>query len=481
MTARHIATSFIALLLVFGLAGCDVLDIEPEQDIPAESAFNSLTSAEAALVGAYDGLQLPGMYGGFPVMAADFQAGTASFGGSFTTWQQSQNFTMASTHGPSLDTWDDHYDVILRLNTIIERASEIPDASEADIDALEGEAQFLRALSYFNLVRWFAQPYEIGATNDQPGVPLVLDPLISLDQATSSEFTDQPRAAVSAIYDQIFTDLNEAITKLGTDGIANRNRASGLAAQALRAKVNLYTGDYVDAAADAEAVIGSADVTLTGDVATIYAPVSETNTEIIFSVANNEIDNSGVNDFPSSFYLPSALGGRGDINPTDGFVALFEDDDQRGFGGETAPDGDFLIYQNGQSLWTNKWSDSNLGDDSIVLRGADMYLIAAEALAREDTRTDDAVTYLNTIRSRAGASTPLDPSAPPAQQDLIDAIVAERQLEFAFEGMWRHDLVRLGLPMRTTVAGDPQRILPIPQTEIDINSEISEEDQNPGY
>ncbi|PEN13375.1 hypothetical protein CRI94_08590 [Longibacter salinarum] len=478
MIARHTFTILVAAVLALGLVGCDTLDVEPEQSIPEEEAFTSVTDAEAALNGAYDGLQLPGNYGGFPVVAADFQSGNSSFSGSFSTWSAAQSFNITSTHGPSLTVWDDHYDVILRLNTIIARASEVPDISSADLDRITGEAQFLRALMYFDLVRWFAQPYNIGGTNDQLGVPLTLEPLRTLEQATDSEFTDQPRATVDAVYSQIYTDLNDAVSKLG--GISNRNRGSGTAAQALRAKVNLYTGDYQGAIDDAEAVIGSGDMSLVESVSSIYASVSETNTEIIFSVANNEIDNSGTNDFPSAFYLPSDFGGRGDINPTSDLISLYETSDERGLGQASAPNsGDFLIYAYGGAPWTNKWSDSNFGDDAIVLRGAEMYLIAAEAIARSDyaAREDDAEDYLNTVRTRAGASSVNTSS----QQDLIDAVLLERRLELAFEGDYRHDLVRTGSPMRTTVQGDPQRILPIPQTEIEINSEISEDDQNPGY
>jgi len=481
MNVRHALLTVFAAALLVGLAGCDVLDVEPEDTVQTEDAFRTLTDVEAVLNATYSGLQGGGVYGGFPVMAADFSAGNSVFGGSFTSWNNAQNFNIISTHGPSEQVWDDHYDVILNANTILERIDEAEDLTDDDRARITGQVQFIRGLMYFNLVRWFAQPYEPGGTNGQPGVVLVTDAIQNFGDATDNELTDQPRATVQATYDLILNDLNDAISKLGP--IGDRNRASATAAQALRAKVYLYQGRYADAAADAEAVLGTGEVEIIERPSALYSSASETNNEIIFGVANNETDNTGVNAFPTSFYLPGDLGGRGDITVSNGLLGAYESGDLRGFGGEGQPDGDFLIYAfddgGGAQGWTNKWTDPNLGDDAIVLRGAEMALIAAEGIARSDyaNRADDAEAYLDLVRARSNASN-IDPAS---QQELIFAIITERRLELAFEGDYRHDLVRLRLPMGPTVPGDPQRILPIPQIEIDINSALTEDDQNPGY
>jgi hypothetical protein len=415
------------------------------------------------------------VYGGFPVMAADFQSGNGNFGGSFTSWQRAQAFQQESDHGPTETVWDDHYDTILRANTILARVGEVPDIESEVASRIRNEARFIRALAYFNLVRWFAQPYEPGANNTQPGVVVTTDPLETFGQASDSTFTDQPRATVEAVYDLILSDLQSAVDSLGA--VDNRKRASATAARALRSKVYLNQGRYAEAAEDAEAVINTSGVALVDDPTTPY--VVETVPEIIFSVAFNETDNTGVNDFPSSFYLPSDLGGRGDITVTSELFGAYESGDLRGFGGESQPDGNFLVYSFGGSPWTNKWTEASLGDDAIVFRAGEIYLIAAEAIARSNysSRAADAQAYLNAVRSRSEAST-INASS---QQELVNAIVNERRLELAFEGKWRHTLVRLGLPMGPTTEGDPKRILPIPQREVDINEAISESDQNPGY
>ena len=128
--------------------------------------------------------------------------------------------------------------------------------------------------------------------------------------------------------------------------------------------------------------------------------------------------------------------------------------------------------------WTEKWSSPQNDDDAFVLRLSEMYLIAAEGLAR--TGNDDgARNYLNDIREEANAS---EIESDVEGSELLDAILQERRVELAFEGDRRHDLIRLGEPLvnsqATAEVGNPQRIFPIPQRDRDVNPELT---QNPGY
>jgi len=489
-----IRTFFFTLAAVglLVLTACDqTIDKSPEQSLPIDQVFQDVSGAQSALTGAYSGLQSNGVYGGFQVMAADFTADVANFDGSFTTWQQAAAFNISSTHGPTENIWDDHYDVINRVNLIIENAPNIEGADQGQIDDLVGQAKFIRALSYFNLVRWFGQPYEPGASNDQPGVILQTDGV----QSTNPDF-NQPRASVGAIYEQIRTDLEDATSRL--DVKAERIRAGKAVANALLAKVSLYQGRYDEARNRADSVITNPNFELSEDPTVPYA--NESNPEIIFSTSFSSIDNSGTNDFMSSFYLPSDFGGRGDITVNSQFLSDADSGDVRatpasGSDLGLSPNnpgpeikGDNLLYtyaDGGGALaaWTNKWTNPNFGDDMPVLRVAEMYLIRAEAEARSSSGSaSQAREDVNAIRNRAGLS---DVSSSLSGQALIDEIIKQRRYELAFEADRRHDLQRLGRPITsssgTIQPGDSQRILPIPAREIEVNDALDEGSQNPGY
>lgn len=472
-------TFFLALATIglLGLTACDqTINKTPEQSIPSDQLFTDSTAASRALTGMYDGLQANGIYGGFPVMAADFTADVANFSGSFTTWQQAQNFNLVSTHGPTQNIWSDHYDVINRANLIIDNVPNIDGISQSGIDDFVGQAKFVRALAYFNLVRWFGQPYEPGASNDQPGVILQTEGV----QSTDPEF-NKPRASVGEVYSQIRADLEDAIGRLDVEG--TRIRAGQATANALLAKVSLYQGNWDDAASRAQTVISQPEFATSGSPVTPYA--NESSSEIIFAVSYSSTDNTGTNDFMSSFYLPSDLGGRGDINPLAQFLDDSESGDIRtGIGsvGSSEINGDSLLYAYNGNVWTNKWTQNSFGDDAPVLRVSEMHLIRAEGLARGSGSDADARSAVNVVRNRAGLS---DVSSSLSGQALIDEIIQQRRYELAFEGDRRHDLQRLGRTISSGTQvlqpGDNQRILPIPNRAIQVNDALDQSSQNPGY
>ena len=462
---------------VVGLTGCDqTINKTPEQSIPTDQVFQNVSGAQSALAGAYDGLQAAGVYGGFPVMAGDFTADVASFSGSFTTWQQAQAFNIQSTHGPTLNIWADHYEVINRANLIIDNAPNVNGISQEQIDDLVGQAKFIRGLAYFNLVRWFAQPYEPGATNDQPGVIIQTEGV----QSTEPDF-NQPRSSVEEVYTQIRNDLTDAISRLDVSG--SRIRAGKSVANALLAKVSLYQGRWDEAANRAGSVIGQSEFSLSGSPLTPYG--TESSPEIVFAVSFSNIDNTGTNAFMSSFYLPGDLGGRGDINPYSQFLSDASSGDIRtGVGSVTSSEvnGDSLLYSFDDNIWSNKWTQNSFGDDMPVLRVSEMYLLRAEGLTRGSGSAADARSLVNDIRERAGLGT-VDPNL--SGQSLIDEIIRQRRYELAFEGDRRHDLQRLGRAITsssgTIQPGDTQRILPIPNRAIQVNDALDQSSQNPGY
>jgi hypothetical protein len=410
----------------------------------------------------------------------DFTADNANFSGSFTSWQNARDFNMTATHGPSQTMWADHYDVINQANNVIARTPGLvesgsdPAANQEFQDRLVGESLFMRALMHFNLVRLYAEPYEAGGGNTQDGVPLSVEPTTS-----PGEELDLPRSSVEEVYTQIVSDLEEAENLLGVS--ESGVRASQQSATALLAKVRLYQGQYAEAASLAEEVIDSGVFELSDPIS--VADQGGASSESIFAIRNLPSDNTGVNDFPSSFYLPGTLGGRGDMTVRENVYTLVGDEDLRGPGGlvygyNDADAVECEIGTEGCSAWTAKWDSAQNDDDIFVLRLSEMYLIAAEGLARTGNEAD-ARGYVNQVRSEANA-TPIAETV--SGNDLVDAIIQERRIELAFEGDRRHDLIRLERDLVTTTStaevGNTQRIFPIPQRDVDVNPNLT---QNPGY
>lgn len=99
------------------------------------------------------------------------------------------------------------------------------------IKRTEGEAKFLRALNYFELVRYYGKTYINGANNTQPGVPLILSGKINYNGNLSVA-----RSTVEEIYTQVIKDLTDAITVLPVN---NSYYADVYSAKALLTRVYL--------------------------------------------------------------------------------------------------------------------------------------------------------------------------------------------------------------------------------------------------
>lgn len=491
MKARNPFVLLIAVLFaVAALAACDsAIEIDPDDQVPSGGIFSSANNAEAVLLGAYDGLQLTGNFGGSAYMVPDFTTTNIDFVGSFNTFNTLEQFNALSTIGTAAAIYDDPYDVINRTNEVITNANaeEIDDLSPALAGQLRAEARFIRALMYHHLVRWFALPVNpLNGADGGPGsagVPIVLDP--ARDPA---ELQGQPRNSVGEVYSQIVDDLTQSISLFQDSGSpSGEGRATLGSSQALLARVRLYQGQYEAAAARATDVIDSGNFALAGSIVSAFG--TSPTPEDVFAVTNTESDNSGTNDFPSSFYLPQELGGRGDMVVTPEIVSLYPDGDARQ---------EEMIYQVGPgatrafvtadstcsnvNCWSFKFRSPNFADNIRVIRLAEMYLIRAEANARMDNE-DEALADLNVIRTRAGLL-PFGDGGDDSiafDGDIVEEALLERRRELAFEGKYRHTLIRTGQPLVDEAAGvapDFQRILPIPEVAIDANAELS---QNPGY
>jgi len=388
-------------------------------------------------------------------------------------------------------TWRYAYIGINRANAVIGNVPSITAMAQANRDQLVGEAYFLRALHYFNVVRLFG------------AAPLHTTPVTSLSQTAAAKGTMQE------IYALITDDLKKAIAM--TDVTRRDGRANKVAAWGLLAKVDatLASGkntgvpgyEFVtDAAAlYAEAKTMATNVTtnpsygLDSDLKAVYDVTKKSGPEHIFDVAT---DRSGLTEGNFSklplMFIPYIDGAVFTLN--DGtalksgynhFVtepALYNSFDaadkrktdlipnQVTVGGKTTT----LGINDYSRPFTRKFIDpGQVGEQTStntpVLRYADVLLLLAEASGP----TTEGYAAINRVRTRAGLGA-LTPGLSTAA--FFDAVLQERAWELCFEGHRLFDLRRshkmesvLVQKYGKTITGDAY-YFPIPSREVDLNS-----------
>lgn len=439
----------VPALLILGLGACDdgILDLRPVDGIDNDLAIVDAASAEAALVGAYSSLQGASLYGGDYVLLSETMTDNVEHTGTFATYADADLNEVTSDNGDIGAIWNASYSGIYRLNLILAKVPTLDNIPQGESDRILGESYALRALHYHNLVRGFS------------GVPLVLEPFSSIDEASNIS-----RAAVPDIYTQILADLQTAESLLAgqsNDPSGGRTRVTPGFIDALRARVALYQSDWALAETSARAVIASGDYDLAPDYADLFDANGAATSEDIFRVAFTGSDANNL-----GFYYRFA--GRFEIGATQEIYDAFPAGDERF-------DVTFEDIRS-DGIEVEKFPTTEGTEHLHVIRLGEVLLILAEALAQQGGAAQlvEAVDHLNDLRARAG----LTPVAYGTQAAVLNAIHQERRLELAFEGDRWFDLVRSGRAMGE-VPGleDYQQLWPIPLTELDVANLA----QNPGY
>lgn len=452
---------FIGCLVFLMSCSKDYLEKKPYNALPIEDALKSEADILVALRGAYASLRNVDLYGRtIPVLGdlmADVTYQSLSNSNRYTFYNQ---YATPVVDGNALGLWTAGYQTILRVNNII--ASSVDGTANAR--QYKGEAHAIRALVYFELVRFFAKPY-----TDDPsglGVPII----------TTFNITVKPkRNTVAEVYALILDDLSKAYSLITQT--TNSSQFSKYAAKALEAKVHLFKADMANARTAALDVITNGGYTLVGanNYVTYWqnpAPLSN-KLETLFEVSSDGVANLG---FDALGYIYSQNGYGDMICASDLYTQYAATDVRRS-----------LLTQgtrSGPAVFVNKYTNIVTDrDDTKVLRLSDIYLIAAEAsLASNES---DARNYLNAVATRR------DPSFigfTSSGATLLEDILTERRKELAFEGHRFHDLNRLKRTInrstdypaaaRTIPYPFNRRLLPIPQAEMDANSNMV---QNQGY
>ncbi|HEY8309732.1 MAG TPA: RagB/SusD family nutrient uptake outer membrane protein [Gemmatimonadaceae bacterium] len=436
----------VPTLLLAIAAGCNgPLDVKPKNTIPTETAIADSTSARAAVAGMYHGLQSLSSYGSDLPEVGDLSSDNAEFSGTSTSYGEIDDNKISAFNTTVLDIWSQAYANINSANEILDKLGTLTNLDPVTRDELQGEAYFVRALMYHNLVKYFGD------------VPIRLHP--TTDPNAGSTIT---RAPVSAVYDQILLDLDSAASRISDS--SSTTTASGGAVRALRARVLFYRGDYVGAEAEAHAVETDFGYALAPNYSDLFSTTGNSTPEDIFKViATVHADQQS---YLSYDYFARSLGGTYLLRPTSNLLAAYDTADARGR---------WNISFAGSRRYGSKYRSITGTENFPVLRLGEIILIRAEALARTN-HLPEAVAEMNQTQSRAGA--PLFVLGAHTTQQVIDAIVAERRLELALEGDRWPDLVRLGIAAEVMGIDPTQTLYPIPQSEIDVSPGLT---QNPGY
>ena len=491
---RTFITAIVSILLgTLFILGCaeSIIEKEPKQGVVEDTYFQTPADALGAIYASYDPLQYFGMYSNVIWTIGDIRSDDALKGdggsGDSPDWIAIDNFTATSVNAASLDLYTDAYRGIFRTNVVLDKIPqmEVQGIIDANLsNNVQGEARFLRALYYFNLVRVFGS------------VPL-------LDSLVDSE-AQVPAATEDDIYQLIVTDLETAETQLPNQyGEADLGRATRGAALALLAKVHLTRRNFAEAEQYARAVIDLGIYELLPNYADNFSLAFENSVESVFEVQfANGLAEEGINDWfdggfgrgqgslQAQYVGPRvsdiSLNGYGFNMPTQDFVDAFESNDPRLSttvyqAGDITPGGEEF-----QAEWTTtgyaikKYVDVPEGipnsDSPLnfhVIRYSDVLLMYAEAL-NENGNTTEAFTYLNQVRERVG----LAPLSGLDQAALREAIYRERRVELGLEAHRWFDLVRTGRAVEVMRAqgydiNEDDLRLPLPQGAIDLNPALA--------
>ncbi|MFY7949913.1 MAG: RagB/SusD family nutrient uptake outer membrane protein [Gemmatimonas sp.] len=456
-TRTRLLARFAAVAALATTAACDgILQTEPVTSLPQDQMIQDAATATASLNGAYDALQSGSYYGLSALLVGDLAADNAVWSGTFQYLGEMQTNRMQADNAEVTAYWTAIYSSVNRANLLIDavpKVSTIPEATRSDII---GQAYFIRALGFHNLVKYWG--------------PVPIPTKVTTGPDESKAYVRTP---VNDVYTQVLKDLDSAQTL--TRNTTNTRYATPVAARALRARVLFYRAglpgnsssqaDYQGALDAANAVLSGRD-TLVVPYADLFSALGSNTTEDVFRVSFNATETNGL----SNYYLSV---GRAEVAPSSGLDAAYTTGDIRRTV-SVRPSGVASRPLNG-----TKWSARPGTEHIHVIRLAEVVLIKAEALARLN-RLPEAVAQYNKVRVRAGLTPHALGTQVTTQADVISQIELERRLELALEGDRWADLIRLGRAVQVKGIQDRlgQVLFPIPLRDVRVSPQLT---QNPGY
>jgi hypothetical protein len=505
---RKLILSLIGMLAFTLSCNDNALDKPNPNEFTPDSFYKNGDQIVGAVNAVYSSLQSLDLFCREYFFLHDMRGDDVTAGGGQLETHRAQLLT--GNHDTSnavlMQVWRGWYRLIHQANQVIENA---PKASVNVTDELkkriEGEAKFLRALAYFDLVTIWG------------GVPL-LDKYVK-DLAEEHK----ARASEADVYGLIISDLETAIANLPLKAdydAANIGRANKQAAQNLLARVYMQRGEYDKAEPLLQSIIdgGAFNAWKTIPYLDNFREENEFNAESLFEVSFTEANGGSSWDasgqgtstevtFRGQEYGPNAWR---NLIPSTSLMNEYEKvangdakndpryNDSFYFIGDTYNKGALVLENWGwkkyQKIYKAKDEDQRSGINMRVMRYTEVLLNMAEVqnALGNDNGADGAIALLNEVRSRVGVDMPDYPTAKypvNSSAEVFKAIVHERRVELAGEQIRNRDIIRwrsLGkiptvIPEPISYFASKHALAPIPQLEINSNAVLTVADQNPGW
>ncbi len=482
---------FLILIAIAGLViSCNKLVEDPDSIIVASQFYKTQSDAITAVNAVYSTLNTDAA-GDFPIYGRNLNLLTGN-GSDDQIYSPSNTnpdvralgtTTYVSANDRVKKNWQQHYFGISRANDAIDNIPAIN--MDTSLRArLVREAKFIRALLYFNVVRFWGD------------VPLILHDPAGVDVKA----TLVARSPKDSVYLQIISDLTDATNLPKTYGVSDKGRVTSGAAHAMLAKVYLTRREWSKSLSELQTVInGGYGYALFPNYYDVFQKATKNGVEHIFSVQfETALGAKNSQQFLSSAqfnsFNPSVYPGDGPSDST--LYLMFDSNDTRRavtfFTTQYNPaTGQTISF--GAARF-NKFIDYSInpltnqplsGLNFPVIRYADVLLMYAEVLDEiNGGPTPEAYNAVNQVRTRAhidGLTEGLN------QPDFREAVFLERRKEFIQEGNRWFDLSRRGgtylydalkkFPAKTGAAVK-DTLYPIPLSEIELNPLLT---QNPGW
>ena len=474
MSISKYIVAFIGALI---MSCSNFTDIQPTHSLTPNNAFKTMSDIELHLNGIYSGFQSTGYYalafGTLPDIMSDNLAENVESLGSYRTLA---DWLYVSNDGTISGVWAIPYNMINDCNILLSNVDKFKETKTGQRNRLKSQALAIRALAHFDLLRYFGQSYDRNSTG--LGVPI----------KTESNLDKPQRNTVKEVYDQVYADLTQAKTLMGSmdqsiNTSSDRSRIDIIGADAILARVAYYAKDYATAISSTTAVINNSNqlgLATFADFPSIWTNDAIAN-EVIWYVKF----------FPGDGYAGGdvyfAVNDRVSFKPSQNLLSLYN----------TTTDVRYKSYFSGTTakrpgqLIVSKYL--GIGGDGLTnwkaLRMGEIYLIRAEALARSGQNTA-ARSDLKKLRDQRISVQVIEDLSNPSI--LLTAILIERRKELFLEGHRWFDLRMAGQGI--TRGGDCKApatvcslasnsfrfVWPIPQNEIKANPNIAGQ-QNAGY
>lgn len=504
-TYKIVVAGFLAILSIIA---CDKkLEVTDQNNPTQESYFKTASELQNGVNSIYSTLRAAELVGREWYFTHDMRGGETWAGGAQLEAPRAELLKQASpapTNGVMTNVWNGCYQMINKANQVLLTAPGVTDNTTLR-DRLAGEAKFLRAWAYFELVSQWGD------------VPVYTEPV-------NSPTGNKGKSPAAEIYTLIISDLADAVAKLPLSyGSSDLGRATKGAANTLLGRVQMQKDDYAAAKTALLAVVNSGQYSLVnfswnfdGDIQNGTTPVTtghEANAESVFEVY---FQDRGDNNFnwgyagelnPPFNWGPQTVRNQeygqswGNVIPSNRILDEFEANDPR-YKMTFWEVGDIILTKggtdpgvaltaadlnvdpsihNGVSLkriykkysildWLKEGFKTS-GLNQRLMRYADVLLMLAECEAETGTPSQ-AAAYINMVRARPGVNMPA--VAPATKNDALKAVIHERAVELAGEGVNNIDILRWRKKgYFPSLVADPKPgqvdMLPIPFAETSTN------------